>query len=127
VAEPAPAPVAARAGRINPALISTTEIARSGGSNALEIVQSLRPQWLRSRGQTTLRTGTVSVRGEEFEAMVSVPLVVYVDGNRVGGSDALRGISSSQLREIRYLDPREAVQRWGTDHGNGAVMVMLRR
>jgi hypothetical protein len=126
VAEPEPR--ADRRSRPNPRMITAAEIVRAGGSDAFEVVQSLRPQWLRVRGQTTLRTSEVrGLRDETFDAMVQTPVVVYVEGHRVGGSEALRGIAVAQIREIRHVDSREAVQRWGSDHGNGAIVVLLRR
>lgn len=114
--------------RANPSVITLAEITGAGGANAFDVVQSLRPQWLRTRGQTTLRTsGVADPRGGSYQAMTQVPIMVYVEGQQVGGLEALRGLSTSQIRELRFVDSREAVQRWGSDHGNGAVMVLLRR
>ncbi len=128
-AEPAPVtpPTRGRRERTNANLITAAEVARAGGSSGFDVVQLLRPQWFRVRGASTLRTSEVSRGNETLDAMVQVPIVVYVEGHRVGGPEALRGVSTNQIREMRFVDSREASQRWGSDHGNGAIVVLLRR
>lgn len=89
------------------ALLSEAEIARDGDRTVLETIQRLRPIYLsmaRNRGST----------GER---------VVYVDGVRVGTLEVLRGIRSSRVREVRWLDAREATIRFGTGHSAGAILI----
>lgn len=103
----APAP------RIDRNTISEAEILAAGSSDAYAIVQSLRPQWLQIRGPSTI-TLTESVK-------------VYLDGSLLGGPDYLRQINALTISSIRYLDALEATQRWGLDHGHGAIVVISRR
>jgi hypothetical protein len=93
-------------------LISGEEVETSTTSNALQLVQALHPQWLRGHGQ------------DSFQRPTSV--VVYQDGMRMGGADVLRNISRQSVAEIRYLNGIEAGQRWGMDHGSGAILVTTR-
>jgi hypothetical protein len=106
----------ARAGtseaRGDPDLITTVEMQASGHQDAFSLVQSLRPQWLRVRGPSSLR-------GEET-------VKVYLDGSLLGHPDHLRQISTHSISSLRYLDGLEATQRWGLDHGAGAIVVSTR-
>lgn len=109
---------------------SANEIARaeieaaSGVSTAQDIVQRLRPQWLRVRG-----SGTLSNSAEEG-------IVVYVDGTRSGqirieagraaGPNPLDGIAASEVERLIYYSASSATQRFGTGHAQGAIEVITR-
>jgi hypothetical protein len=90
-------------------MISTGEMAASGFTDAFSLVQSLRPQWLRVRGTSSLAT--------------SEYVRVYLDGSLLGGTDHLRQITTSSISTLQYLDGLQATQRWGLDHGGGAIVV----
>ncbi|GBD32713.1 hypothetical protein HRbin33_01687 [bacterium HR33] len=92
--------------------LTQEEIAATQQGSLLEIIQRLRPAWLRTRGQPFLRNQGV---------------VVYLDGFRIGGADALRTISSQEVSEVRYLDASEATVRYGTGHPAGAIEVKSKR
>jgi hypothetical protein len=96
----------------NPRLLTAEEMLQSGYSDAFSVVQSLRPQWLRVRGVTSI-ANPEAVR-------------VYLDGSLMGGLDHLRSISIRSISSIRYLDGLEATNRWGLDHGMGAIVVTTR-
>jgi hypothetical protein len=95
-------------------IITSEEIRESSGRTAHEIVQQLRPQFLRVRGSR-------SISGSQ----VSEP-VVYVDNIRMGGLSALREVRASAIEEIRYIGAADATTRWGTGHMGGAILVILR-
>jgi hypothetical protein len=97
------------------AVLTEDEIMTATGSSALDVVQQLRPQFLRARGSRTLQNPAA---GEP---------VIYVDNLRLGGIEALRTIRASEVHEIRYLSPSEATTRFGTGHLGGAITVVLRR
>jgi hypothetical protein len=46
---------------------------------------------------------------------------------RFGGPGALQQINASAIESISYRDGSTATQRFGTDHGNGAILVTSRR
>jgi len=94
-------------------VIDAEEIQELGRLSAYQIVQRLHPQWLRTRGVDSFNS--------EFG------VVVYLDGQRVGGVDALRRITGPNVEEIRRLDSRQATTLYGTGHPNGALMVVTRR
>lgn len=109
----------ASATKQNPNVISAEEIDASSASNAYEVIQRLRPSFLRTRGAVHGTPGATN-------AMEMVDLVVYLNENRLGGSDQLRQISTSDIREIRYFNSSEATTKWGTGHSAGAIQVVSR-
>lgn len=94
-------------------LITTQEMSTTNYSSAFEVVEALRPQWLRPRGRTSLN--------------MREAVKVYLDDSLLGEPDQLRNIMTRSIGSIRYLDGNEASQRWGLDHGHGAIMVSTRR
>jgi len=109
----------ASAAKQNPNVISTEEIIESSASNAYEVIQRLRPNFLRTRGAVHGTPGAAN-------AMEMVDLVVYLNENRLGGSDQLRQISTTDIREIRYFNSSEATTKWGTGHSAGAIQIVSR-
>ena len=98
--------------RSNTNVITTAEVDGSGHQDAFTLVQSLRPQWLRVRG-----TSSIAVREV---------VRIYLDGSMLGGPDHLRQISTHSISSLRYMDGLQATQRWGLDHGAGAIVVTTR-
>jgi hypothetical protein len=99
--------------RIDRDVISQAEMLEAGSSDAYSIVQSLRPQWLSTRGVSTIS--------------LKESVKVYLDGSLLGGPEHLQRISVHSISSIRYMDSIEATQRWGLDHGLGAILVSTRR
>jgi hypothetical protein len=105
----------------DPYVITAEEIAQNPSSNAYELIQRLRPGFLRTRGAVH---GTASPGGSSgFEA---VDLVVYLNDSRLGGSEQLRQLQTTDIREIRYYNSADATTRWGTGHAAGAIQVISR-
>lgn len=80
-------------------------------TNAYDLIQRVRPQWLLSRG---------SALSGPFYAEV------FLDGTRYGELDALRQISTRDVREIRYYDSRDATTLYGTGYLGGVIHVRTR-
>jgi hypothetical protein len=97
--------------RRNPNLITAQELAESNQTELFSVVQALRPRWLQVRGRASMALSEV-VR-------------VYVDGVPAGSPAALRGVQTRSVRSVRYLNGTVASQRYGTDHGAGAILVEL--
>jgi hypothetical protein len=110
---------ASSAERQNPSVITTEEIAASSASNAYEVIQRLRPNFLRTRGAVHGTPGATN-------AVEMVDLVVYLNENRLGGSDQLRQVATADIREIRYYNSSEATTKWGTGHSAGAIQIVSR-
>lgn len=56
-------------------------------------------------------------------ALVLEPAVVYVDGARAGGLDALKSIPASEVRRIRFVKPIDTTGALGTRLTGGAILV----
>ena len=93
-------------------LITTDEINAVRYSTAFEVVEALRPQWLRTRGRTSFRA--------------SESVKVYLDDSLLGTPEQLRQITARSISSIRFMDGTEATTRWGLDHGHGAIVVSTR-
>lgn len=107
------APGQRRSSPVDLNLITTEEMQATRYSSAFQVVQSLRPQWLRLRGPTS------------FSARESIK--VYLDGSLLGGPEQLQQITTKSISSIRFLDSNEATLRWGLDHGQGAIVVSTRQ
>lgn len=93
-------------------VLTLEELTRTGPQDVLTAVQGLRPHWLSKRGISTLNQQET--------------IKVYLDGNLMGSPEYLRQITTHSIRSIRYLDGIEATQRYGLDHGQGAILVFTR-
>ena len=90
-------------------LVTSEEIIHSNRRNVYDFVRAHRPLWLRTRG--TSGAGTVSV-------------MAYLDGNLLGPAAELRRVPTAIVSQLRFMDGREATTRYGSTHGNGAIMVI---
>ena len=81
----------------------------------LDVVQALRPEYLRTRGLRSM------------SATEPQGAVVYVDNVRRGGPESLRMLPRESVLEIRYLNGADATTMYGTNHGDGAILVRTRR
>jgi len=87
-------------------VITAEEISQHTVRDALELVQRIRPQWLRAR------------QGDPM---------VYIDRVRSGGPDVLQTIALESIQQMRYVSPSDATVRYGSDHVGGAIEVTTKR
>jgi hypothetical protein len=93
-------------------LITADDIKRVGATTALEAIQRLQPNMLeKKRGPSSIN----------FEDQAQI--MVYVDGSRLGGIEALTLIQSAAIVEIRFLSASEATIRYGTGNAAGAIVI----
>jgi hypothetical protein len=91
-------------------VIREEEILDSGARNALDLVQTRRPQWLRVRGNQSLSLAPESP-------------TVYFNNTRMGPSETLRGIALASVQSVRFVSPAQANLRWGTGNSHGAIVI----
>jgi hypothetical protein len=103
----------ANAPRGNADLIVRAELDTYSGQGAREVVERLRPNWLRGRG-TSSRAGPSSVR-------------VVVDGTSRRELQDLNFIRSDEIESIRRLSAADATTEYGTGFLDGALEVATRR
>jgi len=97
-------------------VITRVEIEEAGmtTATAYELVQRLRPRWLRSSPARSVGLSTV--------------IAIYQDDRRMGGPDELRLIAAGDVIEIRYLDAAQAgrLPGIGPEHVQAAIVVTTR-
>lgn len=99
--------------RVDRNLLTREQILETNRQNAYEVVETLRSNWLRTRGPTSLTSADAQVQ-------------VYIDDNRLGTVETLRTISTPMIQYIRWYDGIAATGRWGLDHGAGVIYVSTR-
>jgi hypothetical protein len=112
------APSVASAQKRQRDLITDKEIAASAQKDldALAAIRALRPQFLEPpRGVRSLGNGVQGM------------LLVYVDGIRQSGTDALVSIQASDVRDIKYLDPNQSQNEFGISANGGAIIVRMQK
>ncbi len=99
-----------------PNLITAEEIAERAptAQNAQEIIERLRPQWLRPRRGVQRASGELYTRPQ---------LQVYLDGSRQQGIEVLRTVLREVVKELSFMTGIDATARFGLDHEMGAVMI----
>lgn len=95
--------------------LTTEELEAHGSRNLYDVIRQARPQWLASRGPTTLSTEMV----EE--------VVIYRDGAKLGGPSYLRDMTADVVTSVQYLTGPEAASRYGLNHQQGAIVVITKK
>jgi hypothetical protein len=106
--------------RRSPDLITTAEINSTAASSAYDLVQHLRPNWLRQGNPGSMSGGSISRQ----------VLVVYLDGNRLGGLETLRTLSATGIRSMQFLSATKAavvLRDPGSEALAGAIMISTRQ
>lgn len=95
--------------------MNRAEIAATPVSNAYELIERLRPNWLRSPGMASIGGGAHSQI-----------VVVYLDGQRLGDLESLRTLSASEIQSMQWLDAARAetvLHEVGSDPIRGAILI----
>jgi len=98
--------------------VTSMEIQATSASTAYDLVNKLRPQWLRASGVSSIggrATGPV--------------ILVYLDGNRIGTLEALRTLSAGGIQTMQFLSATRAavvLTDIGTDAIAGAISIKTR-
>lgn len=103
---------AARSSRLTPVsheVLTQQDLLDHGFTTALDAIQSLRGNWLETRGT------------DSFFSPSTVK--VYLDDVQLGGIDELSSVTISNVVYIRHYDGVAATARWGVDHGAGAIYI----
>lgn len=103
--------------RRDPNRISPEEIQTQATGTAYDLVERLRPNWLRSRSSTL--TGGVG-------GTVNLPRV-FVDERDYGSRDSLRDFHMDSIEEIRFISGRDATTLYGTGYPGGIIFVVLKK
>ena len=96
-------------------LISRAELEAAGSVTAYDAVLRLRPTFLRYRGPTSL-----------INASARMHPVVFLNEVEYGDLESLRRLPASGVEEVRFYPGPEAVTRYGSSYGVGAIAVKAR-
>ena len=103
-------------------------------------VRSLRPHFLAVNNRGTRTTGVgegdnptgrpgdprnARKAGTGGSSAVDVLAVIYVDGRKSGDPEFLKGLSTKDAAEVRYLNPNKAGMDYGLGHDGGAIVVKM--
>jgi hypothetical protein len=97
-------------------VITSIEINATPVPTAFDLVNRLRPSWLRQG-----RTGSIG-----GGAVASQVTLVYLDGQRVGGLETLKTLSATGITSMRYLDSTRAatiLRDPGSEAIAGAIVI----
>lgn len=78
--------------------VTSVEIEATSASSAMDLVSKLRPHWLR-------QGGTASIAGGSITSQITL---VYLDGAKLGGVEALRSISAGGVRSMQWIPATRA-------------------
>jgi hypothetical protein len=95
-------------------VLAADEIELSHAGTLHEAIQLLRPQFLFSRGRTSLRTPNNQLP------------VVIVNSVPQASFESLRAISARDVQYVRFLTAPEATTRFGTGYMGGVIEVVLK-
>jgi hypothetical protein len=81
--------------RSNPDAITRAEVSASNATNAYELVNRLRPNWLRATATGTIGGGNITRQA----------ILVYLDRQRLENLDALKTVSVDVVDSASWIDP----------------------
>ena len=93
------------------ATLTQEQLAATNSLSLYDAIQKLRPDWLTSRGPTSVTDPTPAVAS------------VYMAGTRLGRVDYLREMRVLDVTEVRYWDAGQASARFGMGHPRGVIEI----
>ena len=97
--------------RGNDTQLTRTELATANASTLYDAIAKLRPQWLSSRGATSVTNS--SPTGVD----------VYMNGTFLGKADYLRDVRLQDVTSVTYWDAGQAAARFGMGHPRGVLEI----
>jgi hypothetical protein len=108
-------------------LISEEEVRASNATNLVQLVQALRPMWLRREGAGGHSghngTNTMDAPDPNETTVSETGVRVYVERGLVGDIFALRQIAVADVTSVEFLDAAQATYRFGDGNPAGAIVV----
>lgn len=98
----------------NSNILKADEFAATTATNAMQLVQEYRPNWLHSRGAVSIMQPHAG------------DLQVYINGTASGDVTELRDIAVQDIRELRFLGAGDAQLRYGVGHAGGVIEVFTK-
>lgn len=105
-------------------IITGREIGESEIHNAYDIVHSLRPEWMRTRGTSSFRESARFHSNPDGSVTVTPgrdKIIAYLDNTRLGGVDELKRFTTEVLHSIEFIEPDRATLLFGGGHTHGVI------
>jgi len=93
-------------------VVTHEQLAATNSTDLYRALEKLRPEWLTSRGPTSI------ANAEPSQASV------YMNGQHLGTVDYLREIRVSDVQSVRYWAAGPAAARFGMGHPRGVIEVI---
>jgi hypothetical protein len=104
-------------------IITEEEVRASTATNLYQLVQALRPHWLRREGAS----GHTNPNPDDPNAVASTSddtgVKVYVERGLVGDIFSLRQLAVADVTSLEFLDTAAATYRLGSGNPSGAIIV----
>lgn len=95
-------------------VLTSEQLAGTNSSNVYDAIAKLHPDWLSSRGPSSVTDATPTVAS------------VFMNGNLLGRVDYLRQVDLLDVTEVRYWDAGRASARFGMGHPRGVIELVRR-
>lgn len=99
----------------SPNVISRAELDAAGSTSVYDVIVRVRPNYLRSRGPTSVVNSTARTVA-----------VVFVNDTEYGDLESLRRFPASRIEEVRYYNGSEAATKFGSSYGAGVIALKAR-
>jgi hypothetical protein len=100
--------------RASGSVITRQELEPLQSFTAYDAIARLRPNWLQTRGPTSLATGPTLPR-------------VHINQSPAGSFDELRSMSTVEVESMEFMSPADATTLYGTGYPGGLILVRTRR
>lgn len=101
-------------GRESRYVLTQAQLAATNTTNLYEAIEKLRPEWLTSRGPTSVTNAAPSVPS------------VFMNGTMLGKAEYLRDMRVLDVTEVRYWEAGPASARFGMGHPRGVIELSRR-
>ena len=89
--------------------LTQEQLATANSDNLYEAITKLRPEWLNTRGPTSITDAT------------PVTPSVFMNGNLMGRVESLRDMRVLDVTEVRYWPAGQASAKFGMGHPRGVI------
>ena len=91
--------------------LTREQLSTTNADNLYEAINKLRPNWLTSRGPTSVTDATPT------------GVDVFMGNTLLGKADYLQQVRPGDVTEVKYWDPGSAAARFGMGHPRGVIEI----
>jgi hypothetical protein len=102
-------------------VLTREEIVETGLVNMRDVLQRLRPQYLKGRGVSSTQNYDASCKCYRVDEPD-----VYVDNQRLGGLDMLNSINSRLVESVQFITGPNTGLQFGASHPAGIIHVITK-